>query len=226
MRRIVFTALTFVSFCFFAGDLFAVSWRDNFSKALQEAKSGGTLIMADFYTDWCVWCNRLDKDTYSDKKVDELSKRFICVKINGDKEPAVAMKYGVRGYPTIMFFDPDGKVLDTIVGYVKPDQMINFMNKVIESASKTDLSKGQRDEAAVIISGGSTEEKERPIIEQSIDTSNLKLQGVIITDKTSSAMINGEIFHVGSVINGAVITEISDREVVIKMNDKEAILRL
>ena len=36
-------------------------------------------------------------------------------KINIDKNPEVPQKYGVRGIPTLMFFN-DGKLIDTKVG--------------------------------------------------------------------------------------------------------------
>jgi len=109
----------------------AITWAGNLSSALKEAKSKNKPVMADFYTDWCGWCKKLDRDTYADPEVANLSKKFICVKVNGDKYPDLVSKYGVSGYPTIIFLDPAGNKADAIVGYVNAEGMLSRMNSVL-----------------------------------------------------------------------------------------------
>lgn len=93
------------------------SWLNNLPKGLEKAKAEEKPLMLDFYTDWCGWCKKLDKDTYSSPKVQGLAQRFICVKINGDKFPNLVSKYLIEGYPTIVFLGPDGTEVSRIVGY-------------------------------------------------------------------------------------------------------------
>jgi tetratricopeptide (TPR) repeat protein len=51
----------------------------------------------------------------------QLMGQFVPVKVNAEKEGvATAKQYGVRGFPTILFIDPAGKVADKIVGYLPP----------------------------------------------------------------------------------------------------------
>ncbi|MDD5270143.1 MAG: thioredoxin family protein [Candidatus Omnitrophica bacterium] len=109
----------------------AITWAGNLDSALKEAKSKNKPIMADFYTDWCEWCKKLDRDTYADPEVANLSRKFICVKVNGDKYPDLVSKYGVSGYPTIIFLDPAGDKADAIVGYVNAEGMLSSMNSVL-----------------------------------------------------------------------------------------------
>jgi len=109
----------------------AITWAGNLSSALKEAKSKNKPVMADFYTDWCGWCKKLDRDTYADPEVANLAKKFICVKVNGDKYPDLVSKYGVSGYPTILFLGPDGNKTDAIVGYVNAEGMLSRMNSVL-----------------------------------------------------------------------------------------------
>jgi thiol-disulfide isomerase/thioredoxin len=111
----------------------AITWAGNLNSALREAKSKKKPVMADFYTDWCGWCKKLDRDTYADPEVANLAKKFICVKVNGDKYPELVSKYGVSGYPTIIFLDPDGNKTNAIVGYVNAEGMLSRMNVVISS---------------------------------------------------------------------------------------------
>ena len=63
------------------------------------------LVLLDFETDWCVWCDRLDADTYTDERVIEFAKQnLISKKIDAEKDsgPDQKKKYRVRGYPTIL----------------------------------------------------------------------------------------------------------------------------
>ncbi|HOX09415.1 MAG TPA: thioredoxin family protein, partial [Candidatus Omnitrophota bacterium] len=109
----------------------AITWAGNLNSALKEAKSKNKPVMADFYTDWCGWCKKLDRDTYADPEVANLAKKFICVKVNGDKYPTLVSKYGVSGYPTIIFLGPAGDKTDAIVGYVNAEGMLSKMNSVL-----------------------------------------------------------------------------------------------
>ncbi len=122
----------------------AITWAGNLNSALKEAKSKSKPVMADFYTDWCGWCKKLDRDTYADPEVVSLSKKFICVKVNGDKYPDLVSKYGVSGYPTIIFLDPAGNKTNAIVGYVNAEGMLSRMNLVL---SKMPAEKPAEDKA-------------------------------------------------------------------------------
>jgi len=94
--------------------------------ALQQSKP----IMIDFYTSWCGWCKKLDEDTYADKKVAEVAKDFVCVKIDGDKNQALTKEYRVQGYPTIAFLKPDGTLIDSIPGYQPPEQFLELLKEM------------------------------------------------------------------------------------------------
>ncbi len=108
-----------------------INWVRNFDQALKKAKSSGKPIMIDFYTDWCGWCTKLDKDTFSDKRIRNLSTNFVCVKIDADKNKSLTQKYGVSGYPTTVFLDSSGKKIGNIGGYLPPDGYEREMKKYI-----------------------------------------------------------------------------------------------
>ena len=91
------------------------------------------LVLLDFETDWCVWCDRLDADTYTDERVIEFAKQnLISKKIDAEKDsgPEQKIKYRVRGYPTILLLDTDGNEVDRIVGYRPPDEFLNELKRI------------------------------------------------------------------------------------------------
>ena len=114
----------------------AISWKHDLPAALEEAQKTGKPVMVDFYTEWCGWCKKLDADTYSNSTVQKLAQEFINVKIDGDKNENLIVKYRVTGYPTIMFFDSGGNILMKNPGYLGPDDFARTMKGVLAKAKK------------------------------------------------------------------------------------------
>ncbi len=97
-------------------------------------KSTDKPTIIDFYADWCAQCKELDKYTYIDPKVIELSKKFNNIKVDltkGDKE--VEGKYKIQGLPVVAFIDKNGKEIENlrITGFLKPDEFVKVMEKVL-----------------------------------------------------------------------------------------------
>ena len=91
------------------------------------------IILVDFETESCVWCDRLDADTFTDQKVIDFAKQnLISKKIDAEKGdgPKQKKKYRVRGYPTILFLDSQGVEIDRIVGYRPPEEFLSELNRI------------------------------------------------------------------------------------------------
>ena len=137
-RLITLTILGFLALN--AGVSAAVDWGHDYDAALEKAKKDKKLVMVDLYTDWCGWCKKLDKDTYSDKDVAaKLAKDFIAVKVNPEKSQRnakLAKDFGTTGYPHIVFVDASGKKVSEIGGYLPAAQFLEQLNKISEKATK------------------------------------------------------------------------------------------
>lgn len=91
-------------------------------QAMRRAAEKKQLVMIDFYTDWCGWCKVLEKETFPDPMFQSaLKDRFILVRLNAEKEEGnkLAMRYGIRGYPTCVFMTATQKVVQINFGYMK-----------------------------------------------------------------------------------------------------------
>ncbi|KAA1195679.1 protein-disulfide reductase DsbD [Photorhabdus heterorhabditis] len=89
------------------------------------AQNSHKTIMLDFYADWCVACKEFEKYTFSDPQVQsQLSDTLLLqanVTNNSPQQKQLLETFSVRGLPTILFFDSQGKEI--------PDSRINgFMN--------------------------------------------------------------------------------------------------
>jgi thioredoxin 1 len=114
----------------------------SFEKALEKAKNEKKLVFVDFFTTWCGPCKMLDKTTWQDPKVIQwLTENTIPLKIDAEKEVALAKRYGVRAYPTMVFIKPDGKILDTIIGYHPPEKFLPKAVAYLSGKSSVDLAR-------------------------------------------------------------------------------------
>lgn len=92
-----------------------------------KAKEENKIIFIDFYTSWCGPCKGLVKNVFPLKEVgDFYNANFINYKIDAEKGegPALAEKYGVKAYPTLMFVDAEGQFLHQQVGGANGNSLI------------------------------------------------------------------------------------------------------
>ena len=131
MRSLKMTMMVVImllgAFQLFAG---GDQWLTNMKEAQKIAKKKNLLILADFSgSDWCGWCKKLDKEVFSQKKfLDYTKDNFVLLLIDFPKNKKMdeatklqntqlAQKYQVRGFPTVLIIDADGKVIKQ-TGYV------------------------------------------------------------------------------------------------------------
>lgn len=108
-----------------------IAWKRSFETGAALAKQQNKNVMIDFSTSWCGWCTKLDEETFGDPKVRAwVNKYFVAVKIDGDKDKVLQPKYGVRGYPNIVFTDAAGNKLHQIGGFLPAAPFLAEMKKV------------------------------------------------------------------------------------------------
>lgn len=109
----------------------AVNWLTDAVKAQAQAKAENKLVLLDFTgSDWCGWCIKLNKEVFSQPEFADYAKRnLVCVevdfpmkkKLSAEQKKAndaLAAKYNIRGYPTIIVLNGEGKKVGEL-GYMK-----------------------------------------------------------------------------------------------------------
>ncbi len=118
-----------------------LNWHKDFDSAMAEAREQKKFVLVDVYTDWCVYCKKLDREVYSDPDIEKyLAEKFIVVKANAeDKGPGEAFctKFDTFGsYPTILFFNSKNtkeKPVCKISGYLPPTEFNAALHSIVES---------------------------------------------------------------------------------------------
>jgi thioredoxin-related protein len=86
----------------------------------KRAKEEGKTMVVYFYSQFCSYCEEMDRTVLGDKEIAAtLKKDFIYLRIDAEKNTDIARKNGVRGYPTTMLIESNGKKIDKIPGYIE-----------------------------------------------------------------------------------------------------------
>jgi len=126
----------------------------NYEEGMKKGKLENKNIFIDFYTNWCGWCKKLDKDVYNDSAVKVvLARHFVTVKTNAESKRRFTLDdgkeytdaslarevFGVQGYPALWFLTPTAEKITYIPGYVPKDKFVNILTFISSKAyqSKT-----------------------------------------------------------------------------------------
>ena len=136
----------------------------SFDDALKAAKKEHKKVIVDIYTDWCGWCNKMDREAYSNAGIKKIiDDDFIYVKLNAEgngvnkyngksyTDGELAEYFQVTGYPTTVFLDSKGKVIEfnynmyrmnNLPGYYETNEFKKVLEYIRDEKYKnTDLSK-------------------------------------------------------------------------------------
>jgi thiol-disulfide isomerase/thioredoxin len=115
-------------------------FQGTWAEAQEKAKSEEKLIFVDAFASWCGPCKRMAANVFPQEKVGSFfNANFVNLKIDMEKpeNSEFAGKYPVSAYPTLLFIDANGKIVQKAVGAKDADQLLEFAQKVLGRADKS-----------------------------------------------------------------------------------------
>lgn len=110
----------------------SINWITDYDKGIKEGKRLNKPVMIDFYADWCPPCRQMNETTFKNQQVIDLSRKFVCVKVDVDKNEGPSKKHSVRYLPTIVFADSKAKELSRSVGYADANKLASEMKDALK----------------------------------------------------------------------------------------------
>jgi thiol-disulfide isomerase/thioredoxin len=103
-----------------------IAFRKDFEAALKEAQAAKTRTFVKFETEWCGPCKTMAELVFTAKDVADAAGGVTCVVVDGDQRKDLAEEYKVKGYPTGILLDAEGKEIARYDGYQSVKQMSAF----------------------------------------------------------------------------------------------------
>ncbi len=124
-----------------------LKWYD-FNEGYQKAKKSKKIALIDTYTDWCGWCKKMDRDTYTKSQIiEKINKNFVPIKFNpeikdvrytlegkeytGMELLSVISNKQQSGYPTTFFIITKKNRVMIEVGYQDATQFSATLDKIL-----------------------------------------------------------------------------------------------
>jgi thioredoxin-related protein len=132
-----------------------VVWRTDYNTARKEAQEKGLPLFLVVGTDDCFYCRKLENVTFRDGGVAAmLANGFVPLKVDANREPALAKALKVTLYPTMVLAATDGKIHAFVEGYLEPDRLAEHMKRTVSTSTTTDYAARDFNEASKAVSAG------------------------------------------------------------------------
>ncbi|HPP66857.1 MAG TPA: thioredoxin [bacterium] len=98
-------------------------------KNFDEAINSNSVILVDFYADWCGPCRMMAPVVEEIAK--ELEGKLIVAKLNVDDSPDIASRFQIFSIPTFILFK-NGRIEEKIIGAVGKSGLLEKINPHID----------------------------------------------------------------------------------------------
>jgi putative thioredoxin len=143
------------------------------------AASDQTVIVIDFWADWCGPCKTLTP--ILEKLAIEYGGRFRLAKVNSDEQQEISSMFGIRSLPTVIALKGQ-KPVSAFQGAQPEGRVREFLDKILPSAGEEKLGKAKEKLDAGDIEGAIDELKVALALTPSLDSARVMLADIAMRD--------------------------------------------
>jgi thiol:disulfide interchange protein DsbD len=115
-----------------------VAWVPYRESRMESAFQQKKPVILDFYAEWCVPCRIMDSKVFTAPEVVQLSRQVVMMRVDLTKrrtdQEAVLKRWGVRGVPTVLFFNRNGTEMRNLSmeSYVDKEAFLRRLEELVE----------------------------------------------------------------------------------------------
>ena len=110
-------------------------WGEDFTAATAQASTDHRNVLVAFYMHGCPPCDLMDRRVLPSGKVRTALASFVPVRLDINSNLDLAERFGVYATPTYAVVDAAGHVLGQRMGYMDPDEFVEFLDSANQPAS-------------------------------------------------------------------------------------------
>lgn len=115
-----------------------MEWLTDLDAATTASIRAGQPVVVIFDAAWCQWCRKLEEQMHAARPQAALQ-GFIRVRLDFDRNTALARKLGVVSLPAIRVLRPGGRLLTAQDGYMRAERLAAWLEEAAKAAARPSL---------------------------------------------------------------------------------------
>ena len=114
----------------------AIEYVEGFDAGRRRSADTGLPMLVVVRASWCPWSGELVQAAVGNPRIVELSRRFVCVAVDADRDPDTCRDLGIVAFPTVVIVDAAGAERHRATGSSAASGLAAAMGEVLAAPNR------------------------------------------------------------------------------------------